>query len=84
MAFFQGDDALLHKIYNEAINRKKKLSQSKMGEHLETDLLPLQKDVELTVQLACSKALKEAQSTKVQIMLNEDDEFSEVNSDENL
>ena len=38
----------------------------------------------LTVQLAYSKALKEAQSTKVQIMLNEDDEFSEVNSDENL
>ena len=47
MAFFQGDDALLQKIYNEAINRKKKLSQSKMGAHLETDLLPLQKDMEL-------------------------------------
>ena len=47
MAFSQGDDALLQKIYNEAINRKKKLSQSKMGEHLETDLLPSQKDVKL-------------------------------------
>ena len=47
MAFVQGDDALLQKIYNEAINRKNKLSQSKMGAHLETDLLPSQKDVEL-------------------------------------
>ena len=38
----------------------------------------------LTVQLAYSKALKETQSAKVQIMLNEDDEISEVNCDENL
>ena len=38
----------------------------------------------ITVQLAYSKALKEVQSAKVQSMLDDDAEFSDLNSDGTL
>ena len=47
MAFVQGDHAALLKIYSKAVMRKNKLSQSTMGTHLDSTLLPSQKDVEL-------------------------------------
>ena len=37
-----------------------------------------------SVQVAYTQALKESQSAKVQNMINEDDEFTEVNADENV
>ena len=37
-----------------------------------------------SVQVAYTQALKESQSAKVQNMINEDDEFTELNADENV
>ena len=49
----QGDNVVLHKIYEQALRRKNNMSQTKMGAHIsvsstgEDGFLPSQKDIEL-------------------------------------